>query len=395
MAADPSSTVAETRSTTAAAEQAGKGSLAPVAGEGRLVSLDTFRGFVMFMIAAGGGDVIRTLLSLKPNVLFHALFVEMDHSIWAGLHFWDCIWPSFMLMVGMSIPFSFAKRSRTQSYPKMLGHAVKRFAVIFLLGTVQGSISFTHHLEWYGELSGVLQPIAIAYLVAFLLARKRQWIQAAVGGAILAANGLILAFVSAPGVPAGSYEQMVNIERYVDLRVLGTTYAYGNTFGEGATVLCMGYSIPITILGLLIGEWLMSARSKENKVKMIAGAGLLCLAVGYALSPIVPVIFKLVTASFVLVSAGWASLMFLFFYWIIDVRGHQWWTLPLVVIGCNSIFIYMFPVFVPMYQIVSIFTQGVVVASAPLRQLLNFAVVLVVQWLLLFWMYRHKILIKV
>jgi predicted acyltransferase len=394
MASDNLRSVDGKQGTAVVSNLPGDTSSTPLQREERLVSLDTFRGIIMFCIAAGGGAVITRLLALKPTVLFNAILLEFHHSIWEGLHFYDCIWPSFMLMVGISIPLSFAKRSRTQTYPQMFRHAVTRFAVIFLLGTVQGSI-ITGAPEWYGELSGVLQPIAIAYLVAFLLVRKRQWIQAAVGGSILATNALIMAFVPAQGVPAGSYQEMTNIVRCVDIRVLGRTYLPGNLDGVGGTVLCMWYSIPITILGMLIGEWLMSTRSKENKVKMVAGAGFFCLAAGYTLSPIVPVIFKLVTASFVLVSAGWASLMFLFMYWTIDIRGHRRWTLPFVVIGCNSIFIYMFPSFVPMDHLVSIFTKGMLGTSAHMESLLQAVVVLVVQWLMLFWMYRNKILIKV
>jgi predicted acyltransferase len=346
----------------------------------------------MFWIAAGGGAVVTRLLALKPNALSNAILVELNHSIWAGLHFWDCIWPSFMLMVGISIPLSFAKRSRTQTYPQMLRHAVIRFAIIFLLSSLRGSID-NDVPEWI-ELSGVLQPIAIAYLVAFLLVRKPQWIQAAVGASILAANVLIMTFVSAPGVPAGSYHETVNITRYVDLLTLGRTYLPGNTDGVGGSILCIWFPVPTTILGMLIGECLMSARSKTSKMKRIAGAGFLCLVVGYALSPFVPVIFKLVTASFVLVSAGWASLMFLLFYWVIDVRGYRKWTLPLVVIGSNSIFIYMFPSFVPLHHLVGIFTRGLAVTSGQAELLLRDVVVLVVQWLMLLWMYRHKILIK-
>jgi predicted acyltransferase len=392
MATELPTSVAEKARTAVVGEPVGKVSPAPSPGEDRLVSLDTFRGFIMFWIAAGGGVVVTRFLALKPNALSNAILVELNHSIWAGLHFWDCIWPSFMLMVGISIPLSFAKRSRTQTYPQMVRHAVIRFAIIFLLSSIRGSIG-DGVPEWI-ELSGVLQPIAIAYLVAFLLVRKPQWVQAAVGASILAANALIMALVPAPGVPAGSYHETVNIVRYVDLLVLGRTYLPGNTDGVGGSILCIWFPIPTTILGMLIGEWLMSARSKASKTKLIAGAGLLSLAVGYALSPIVPVIFKLVTASFVLVSAGWACLMFLLFYWVIDVRGYRKWTLPFVVIGSNSLFIYMFPSFVPLHHVVSIFTQGLALTSGQMELLLRDAVVLVIQWLMLFWMYRRKILIK-
>jgi predicted acyltransferase len=293
-----------------------------------------------------------------------------------------------MLMVGISVPLSFAKRSRTETYPQMLGHALSRFAVLFLLGSLRESVTFNK--PYWVELSSALQPIAIAYLVAFLLVRKSQRIQAAVGALILLAYALILAFVSAPGIPAGSYQPMVNLVRYTDLLILGRTYP-GEPWG---TVICTLPTISTTILGMLIGEWLMSARSKETKVKMIAGAGFLCLAAGYALSPIIPIIMKIWTTSYGLATAGWACLMFLLFYWTVDVRGYRGWTLPFVVIGSNAVFIYMFASIVPLREWVSIFTRGMVGTAPHLELLVRAAIVLVVQWLMLFWMYRRKIFIK-
>ncbi len=381
----------EERTKPAPGERPGRAARAPSLGEGRLVSLDTFRGFIMFWIV-GGHALIASLLALRPNALSNFLLNELGHSVWAGLHFWDCIWPSFMLMVGVSIPFSYAKRSCTQTYPQMLGHALIRFAALFLLSSLRESVDGGKP-AWI-ELSGVLQPIAIAYLVAFLLVRMSPWIQAAVGGAILAANLLIMAFVSAPGVPAGSYQESANIIRSVDLMVLGRTYLPGNTGGVGGSILCIWFPIPTTILGMLIGGWLLSARSKASKMKMIAGAGFLCLAGGYALSFFVPVIFKLVTPSFVLVSAGWACLMLLIFYYAVDYRGFRKWTLPFIVIGSNSIFVYMFYDLVPLHRWVSIFTRAAVAPGGRLEPLLHAVVFLAVEWLLLFWMYRRKIFIK-
>jgi predicted acyltransferase len=388
MATDLSSTGEEKERPAAVGDLPGKASPTCSPGEGRLVSLDTFRGFIMFWII-GGEALAVGLRALRPNALLNALVYELDHTPWVGLRFYDCIWPSFMLMVGVSVPLSFAKRSRTQTYPQMLGHAVKRFAVLFLLGSVRQSIN--RGAPYWVELSSALQPIAIASLVAFLLVRKSQRIQAAVGGLILAVYALILAFVSAPGVPAGSYQPAVNLVRHIDLMVLGRTYPVTDPWG---TVLCTLPTISTTILGMLIGGWLMSARSKETKVKMIAAAGFLCLAAGYGLSPIVPVIMKIWTTSYGLVSAGWACLMFLLFYWAIDFRGHRKWSLPFVVIGSNAVFIYMFASIVPLHDWVSIFTRGMVGTSGHLELLLRAVVVLAVEWVMLFWMYRNKILIK-
>jgi predicted acyltransferase len=388
MATDLSNAVAEKARPAGVSDLPGNASPIASPGEGRLVSLDTFRGFIMFWIAAGGGALVEGLRAVSPNALFNGLVYELDHTTWVGLRFYDCIWPSFMLMVGLSVPLSFAKRSRTETYPQMLGHALTRFAVLFLLGSLRESITFGK--PYWVELSSALQPIAVAYLVAFLLVRKSQRFQAAVGGSILAAYALILAFVSAPGVPAGSYQPMVNLVRYTDLLILGRTYP-GEPWG---TVICTLPTISTTILGMLIGEWLMSARSKETKVKMIAGAGLLCLVAGYALSPIIPIIMKIWTTSYGLATAGWACLMFLLFYWTIDVRGYRGWTLPFVVIGSNAVFIYMFASIVPLREWVGIFTRSMMGTAPHLELLVRAAIVLVVQWLMLFWMYKRKIFIK-
>jgi predicted acyltransferase len=357
------------------------------AGEGRLVSLDSFRGFIMFWII-GGEALAAGLQALKPNLVLNTLVYELNHTPWQGLRFYDCIWPSFMLMVGISVPFSFAKRSRTETYPQMLAHAVKRFAVLFLLGSLRQSIH--SGAPYWVELSSALQPIAIAYLVAFLLVRKSQWLQATVGASILVAYALILKFVPAPGVPAGTLDPFNNLVRSVDLIVLGRTYPTE----PWGTVLCTLPTISTTLLGLLIGEWLMSARSKESKVKMIAVTGLFCLAAGYALSPFVPVIMKIWTTSYGLISAGWACLMFLFFYWLIDVRGHRHGSLFFVVIGSNAVFIYMVASIMPLHEWVGIFTRSMIAGSAHVEPLLRALVVLLLEWCTLYWMYRRKIFIK-
>ena len=108
-----------------------------------------------------------------------------------------------MLMVGISIPFAVAKRSRTQSKSQIRWHVLRRASVLFLLGSVRESVHLGH--PYLIELSSALQPIAIAYLVAFLLAKKSVRIQATVASLILVGYGVVLAFVPAPGIPAGTY----------------------------------------------------------------------------------------------------------------------------------------------------------------------------------------------
>jgi predicted acyltransferase len=389
MSTNVSAPATEKSGAPATSEPAVRQASAAVSGAERLVSLDTFRGFIMFWII-GGEALAVGLRALGSNRVFDALVYELNHTPWQGLRFYDCIWPCFMLMVGVSVPLAVRKRSLTESHRQMTLHALKRAAVLFLLGSLRESVD--RGSPYWVELSSALQPIAIAYFVAFLLARKSVRVQAAVGGLILAAYALLLAIVPALGVPAGSYQPQLNLVRAVDLAVLGRTFPDpGEPWG---TVLCTLPTISTTILGLLIGEWLLSARSKQSKVKLIGGAGLLCLALGFAISPVVPVIMKIWTTSYGLLTAGWACLIFLLFYWVIDVRGHRSWSLPFVVIGSNAVFIYMFASLIPLGDWVRIFTGGMAGEWTRLEPLTRAVLVLTVEWLILFWMYKRKIYIK-
>lgn len=359
----------------------------------RLGSLDAFRGFVMLWIIGGEG-LMAGLAAFGHNRVVEAIVYELNHTPWQGLRFYDCIWPSFMLMVGVSVPLSFAKRSLTETYRQQLAHAAKRAIVLFLLGSLRESVSMGS--PYLVELSSALQPIAIAYFVAVLVIRKSWRFQAALGAGILAAYALLLAFVPGPGIPAGSYQYNHNLVHWVDIAVLGQVHwDHWPYASEGwGTVLSTIPTISTTLLGLLIGKLLMSSRSKETKAKFIGGMGIGCIAVGYAISPVVPVVMKMWTTSYGLMSAGWACLMFLFFYWLIDIRGYRKWSFPLTVIGMNAIFIYMFTSLIHLDPIVDVFTQGIARVLPNSELLFQQVAILAVEWLILFWMYKRRILIK-
>ncbi len=359
----------------------------------RLGSLDAFRGFVMLWIIGGEG-LMAGLASLGHNRVLEAVVYELNHSPWQGLRFYDCIWPSFMLMVGVSVPLSIAKRSLTQTYQQQLVHAAKRALVLFLLGSVRESVLLGS--PYLIELSSALQPIAIAYFVAVLVARKSWRFQAGLGAAILAAYALVLAFIRAPGIAAGSYALNHNLVHWVDIALLGQAHwdrwPYAN---EGwGTVLSTIPTISTTLIGLLIGELLMSARSKKDKAKLIGGIGLGCLAIGYGTSFLVPVVMKMWTATYGLMSAGCACLMLLFFYCVIDILEYRKWAFPLTVIGMNAIFIYMFTSLIHLDPIVDVFTQGIVRVLPNSALLFQQVAILAVEWVILFWMYKRKIFIK-
>ena len=364
----------------------------PAASE-RLDSLDAFRGFIMLWIIGGEG-LMAGLAAIGHNRVIDAIVYELNHTPWQGLRFYDCIWPSFMLMVGLSVPFSFAKRSLTQTYHQQLVHAAKRAIVLFLLGSLRESVSIGS--PYLIELSSALQPIAIAYFVAFLVVRKSWRFQAVLAAAILLGYALVLAFIPAPGVPAGSYQYNHNLVHSVDIALLGQVHWDRWPYAkEGwGTVLSTIPTIATTLIGLLIGELLMTERSKETKAKVIGGIGLGCIAAGYAASFVVPVVMKLWTTSYGLMSAGWACLMFLLFYWLVDIRRYKRWAFPPAVIGMNAIFIYMFTSLIHLDPIVDPFTRGIARLWPSSELLLQQVAVLAVEWLILFWMYKRKIFLR-
>jgi predicted acyltransferase len=379
--------------TAAAAVPGEKGIPAKPQSAGRLVSLDAFRGFIMFWIV-GGEALMLGLERLGHNPVIGAIVYELTHTPWQGLRFYDCIWPSFMLMVGISVPLSFAKRSRTQTYQQMVLHALKRTTVLILLGSLRESVFL--NTPCLVELSSALQPIGIAYFVAVLLLRKSWRVQAAIAAGILAGYALLLAFVPAPGIPAGTYQLNHNLVHYVDIALLGQArWDHWPYAPEGwGTVLSTIPTISTTLLGLLIGELLLSDRSNGSKAKIIGGTGLACLALGYALNPWIPIVMKLWTTSYGLASAGCACLMFLAFFWVIEIGGGREWPFFFVVIGSNAIFVYMFASLIPLSDWVEIFAKAMTGHLPQFEALARAILALGVEWLILFWMYRRKIFIK-
>ena len=352
-------------------------------GTKRLSSLDAFRGWTMFWIV-GGSALVAGLQALNANRVINALVYELNHSDWQGLRFYDLIWPSFMLMTGMSLPFSYAKRSLTQTHRQILMRVLRRFLVLFLLGSLRESIHFNH--PYLIELSSALQPIAVAYLAAFLIVPRSWRFQAAVGAGILVFYALLLAFVPAPGVPAGSYDRNANLVLWTDLVTVGRVLPE-----HWGTVICTLPTISTTIVGMLLGELLMTNRSTASKMKTIGLVGLSGVVLGWALNPVIPIVMKIWTTSYGLASAGFACLMFLVFYWLVDVRGYRKLALPFLVIGMNAVAIYMSESIIPWSNIVAIFTHSLAGTLGSFTPLFHAIAVLTIEWLVLYWMYKRKI----
>jgi predicted acyltransferase len=157
------------------------------------------------------------------------------------------------------------------------------------------------------------------------------------------------------------------------------------------TVICTLPTISTTILGMLLGELLMTNRSTASKMKTIGLVGLSGVGLGWALNPVIPVVMKIWTTSYGLASAGFACLMFLAFYWLVDVRGFRQLAFPFSVIGMNAVAIYMSESIIPWSKTVAIFTHPLAGILGSFTPLLHTIAVLAVEWLVLYWMYKRRI----
>lgn len=138
----------------------------------------------------------------------------------------------------------------------------------------------------------------------------------------------------------------------------------------------------------------MSGATPRSKMNVIALTGAGCLAAGYALSPVVPIIMKLWTTSYALVATGWACLLFLFFHAVTDVLQSRRWTFPLVVIGTNALAAYLLPTLVPVRKMVGTFTAPAAGHLGALGPVLSTGAVVLAGWLILYWLHRRRIFLS-
>src|SRR5690606_34857951 len=118
-------------------------------GTSRLISLDAYRGFIMVMLAASGFGIARfaalpadaPVWQEQDRQTWQAIAFHFDHPAWEskiglmGVSFWDLIQPAFMFMVGVAMPFSYAKRDALGHSPvRRFAHAGWRALVLVLLG---------------------------------------------------------------------------------------------------------------------------------------------------------------------------------------------------------------------------------------------------------------------
>lgn len=356
----------------------------------RLMSVDALRGFDMFLII-GGGAIFNGFANAVGGPFLEALRPQFAHVRWAGLHFWDLIWPLFMFIVGVSIPLSIERRRAMGAAKRTLYlHALRRAGILFVLGMMlQGGL-----LEWdlakLRPCFSVLHGIAAGYLIAVAVVMElRPKMQGIVIAVFLLLYWALLELVPVPGLGAGVLTREGNLAIWVDRMMLGRFHAGPNTW----FLSYLGFASSV-LLGALAGRLLMSSGAEKTKVLALTGAGVACVALGLLWSLGFPIIKLLWTSSFVLVSGGFGFLMLALFYWIIDVQGYRRWAFCFTVIGMNSLAAYVATSLFNFKLIGNIFVGKLLPRIPPWAGFVEASAAAAVVWLLLYWMYRTKTFVK-
>jgi predicted acyltransferase len=362
-------------------------------GSGRVASIDALRGFDMFWIT-GGDALVYHLSRAVPIPLTLMLAGQFRHVDWEGFHFYDLIFPLFVFIVGLVLPFSLTRRLEAGAdRHELYRHAVRRLFLLFFLGLLaNGLLDLNFHDL---RLLGVLQRIAIAYFFATLLVMNLDVRgQAVATAAILLGYWALMAWVSVPGFGRGNYTMQGNLAAFLDQRFLPRPFCCYD-YGDNEGIISNIPAIATCMLGAMAGHWLRTSYSQKRKLLGLTVAGVVSLAVGLLWSLAFPIVKNIWSSSFVLFAGGWSLLLLALFYWIIDVRGYRKWAFVFTIIGANSITIYLARHFFNFREVGLIFTHGFINLLGAWKP---FAIELgsvVAGWVFLYYLYRRKLFLRV
>ena len=388
----------------------------------RLASLDTYRGFVMFLMMAEVLNTHAVSRALPESGFWESLDLHQSHVEWTGCTLHDLIQPSFSFMVGVALVFSIASRlAKGQSGVRMSLHAFWRALLLVLLGVWLRS---THSSITNWTFEDTLSQIGLGYGFLFLLGfRSVRW-QWAAFGLLLAGYGAAFALYPLP-LPDFDYGKVgVSADWLKEYGLNGfashwqknsnPAWAFDtwwlNLFprehpfthnGGGYATLSFIPTLATMILGLLAGGVLRSDRKPRAKVLWLLAGGAVGLASGWLLNAtgICPSVKRIWTPSWVLFSGGWCCLLLAAFYAIMDIGRRKAWAFPLTVIGMNSIAAYcmahLFEDFIKRGLKTHLGRDFFQFAGPAYEPFFHGAATLLVLWLILLWMYRRKIFLRI
>lgn len=361
----------------------------------RLHSLDALRGFDMLWII-GLDLLIKTIAGLTESPCLDWWAGQMRHAAWEGLHIYDLIFPIFVFISGVAIPYAMrAKQARNVSRKSLTLHTLRRTALLILLGVVyNGLLNF----EWATlRYASVLGTIGIAYAIAALVFLYTNSFKARAGWAssILIVVAALQLLYPVPEHGSATLTQHGIFNAWFDRAYLPGQLIYGHFDPEGW--LCLISAGFLALLGCLAGELLYHKKTPQLVTVgqfLAAGSvltllGWICWHFGY------PPIKSAWTSSFNLLAGGIALMVFAIFHLLIDFKKTPNWSLPLQIVGMNPLTIYLLYHIVPFAFISRFFFGGIAKLSGEWGQPVLILGMLIIQFSLLYLCYRKRIFLRI
>ena len=307
----------------------------------RFLSIDALRGFDMLLIT-GAGSFIFLLHGITGLAWVDALALQFEHPAWNGFTFYDFIFPLFLFIAGVSLPFSLNKGleqglTKSQLYKK----AFIRMLILIALGIIDKNAPVPF-FDWSQiRIVGVLQRIGFAGFIVTILYLNFDF-----RARIFWIGGLLLLYYAAmylipvPGFGAGDLSFEGNLHGWIDRAILPGRLLQ-KTYDENG-ILTQMPALCLTVMGSLAGDIFRNKILSDTlKLRNLLLAGIFCVAVGLLWSFHFPINKHLWSSSFIMLTGGMAFLSIGLFYWIIDILHFQKWSFFFTVIGMNSLTVYM------------------------------------------------------
>lgn len=386
----------------------------------RISSVDAYRGFVMLLMIGEVFSFRHVSESLPDSSFWRFLYFNQDHVPWVGCSLHDMIQPSFSFLVGVAVPFSLASRlAKGIGFGTLLRSAIIRSLILIALGIFLRSLWAK---QTYFTFEDTLSQIGLGYTFLFLLGFRSKRTQIISLVLILIAYWAAFAFYPLPdgtlseavtGVPA-NWEH--NLHGFAAHWNKNTNFAWAfdrwflNLFprehhfefnGGGYSTLSFIPTLGTMILGLLAGNTLKTDVPGKLKIQrfVITGISLLALAALIHFTGINPIVKRIWTPAWVVFSAGWCFILLAFFYAIIDVYHYRRYAFILTVVGMNSIAAYVladgFGGFLSNTLYIHLGHNFDKIFGDAYSTLIKGAIMIFIDWKILYWMYKKKIFIKI
>ncbi len=367
----------------------------------RLFSLDVFRG----MTIAG------MILVNNPGD-WGNIYSPLKHAEWHGTTPTDYIFPFFLFIVGVAISLALGRKVESKITKDIYLKILRRSAIIFLLGLFIAAVPYFDFSTL--RIPGVLQRIAVCYLIASLIFLHTNWKQQAIIALVLLfVYWILLTAFTVPNCAITTMDDKAcNITAYFDRLVLGLDHIWslGKVYDpEG--ILSTIPAIATTLSGVLTGTWLRTKKDDAEKVSGIFFVGVSLCAIGWFWNLVFPFNKALWTSSYVVYTSGLALCFLGFCYWLIDIKGYNKWSKPFVIFGVNALALYvgaellaksLYLINVTGKNGEAISLQGWIYdkfflsLATPLNASLLYAISFILLWLFIMWLlYRKEIYIKV